>query len=246
MEIAEDLGMATFPITTCHISSIILKLLRIDRPYYLPSIDDLDLPTDSIDQVILFIIDNFSLFEIITYQPEWMIKNLDNLLLIETETKSQSLAGPMLSSAFSCKDSLTFNLVTTLNFNDKGVKVIAREEDIPKITPDPSLAIAEKSDVNIYVKGLKAVNRNDLLVLHFADFDEMYTRYSMNPPEDVASKIMRRTDKWISLYAKQSIAGTAIMVIGNDGKKPIEMNLKGRAAEWKRANLPIGFIVLPK
>ena len=26
----------------------------------------------------------------------------------------------------------------------------------------------------------------------------------------------------------------------------IKMNLKGRAAEWKRANLPIGFIKFPK
>ena len=79
MHIAEDLGITTFPITTSQISSIIMKLLGIDRPYYLPSIDEIDLPTASIDQVILFIIDNFSLFEIITYQPEWMIKNLDNL-----------------------------------------------------------------------------------------------------------------------------------------------------------------------
>lgn len=246
MHIAEDLGMTTFPITSDQIPSIIMKLLGITRPYYLPSIDEINLPTASIDQVILFIIDNFSLFEVITYQPEWMIKNLDNLLLIETETKSQSLAGSMLESTFFCKDSLTFNLVTALNFNGKGVKVVAREEDIPNITPDPSLAIVEKSDVNIYVKGMKAINRNDLLILHFADFDEMYTRYSMNPPEEVASKIMRRTDKWLSLFAKQSIEGTAIMVIGNDGKKPIEMNLKGRAVEWKLANLPIGFILLPK
>ena len=246
MEIAEDLGLSTFPIEACQIPSIIMKLLGINRPYYLPSIDDINLPTDSIDQVILVIIDNFSLFEVITYQPEWMIKNLENLLLIETETKAQSLAGPMLESTFFCKESMTFNLVHSLNFNGKEVKVIAREEDIPKITTDPSLAIAEKSDVNIYVKGIKAVNRNDLLILHFADFDEMYTRYSMNPPEEVASKIMRRTDKWLSLFSKQSIDGTAIIVIGNDGKKPIEMNLQGRAAEWKRANLPIGFIKLPK
>ena len=152
----------------------------------------------------------------------------------------------MLESTFFCKDSKTFNLVHSLHFNGKEVKVIAREEDVPKITSDPSLAITEKSDVNVYVKGLKAVNRNDLLILHFADFDEMYTRFSMNPPEEVASKIMRRTDKWLSLFAKQSIAGTALIVIGNDGKKPIEMNLKGRAAEWKRANLPIGFVKLPK
>ncbi len=246
MQIAEDLGMTTFPITSYQIPSIIMKLLGIEKPYYLPSVEEIELPAASIDQVILVIIDNFSLFEVITYQPEWMIKNLDNLLLIETETKSKSLAGPMLESTFSCKDNLTFNLVSSLNFNGKGVKVIAREEDIPKITTDPSLAIVEESDVNIYVKGMKAVNRNDLLILHFADFDEMYTRYSMNPPEEVASKIMRRTDKWLSLYAKQSIKGTAILVIGNDGKKPIEMNLKGRAAEWKRANLPIGFILLPK
>jgi hypothetical protein len=57
---------------------------------------------------------------------------------------------------------------------------------------------------------------------------------------------MRRTDKWLNLFWQQSIDGTVMLVVGNDGKKPIEMNLQGRAAEWKRANLPIGFIKFPK
>jgi len=233
LEIAEDLGLQPFEITAEQIPSIVLKL-------------DLDIPTKNIDQVILVIIDNFSLYEVITYQPMFMIKNLEYLLLIDTETKSKSLSGPMLESMFFSKESLTFNLISALNDNQKQVKVHAREEDLPKITNDSNLAVTETSDVNIYVKGLKAVNRNDLLVLHFSDFDEMYARYSMNPPEEIASKIIRRTDKWLSLFWQQAIEGTALIVIGNDGKTPIEMNLEGRAAEWKRANLPIGFIKFPE
>ena len=246
MEIAEDLGLQPFEITAEQIPSIVLKLLGVKRPFSLPSIDDLDIPAKNIDQVILVIIDNFSLYEVITYQPMFMIKNLEYLLLIDTETKSKSLSGPMLESMFFSKESLTFNLISALNDNQKQVKVHAREEDLPKITNDSNLAVTETSDVNIYVKGLKAVNRNDLLVLHFSDFDEMYARYSMNPPEDIASKIIRRTDKWLSLFWQQAIEGTALIVIGNDGKTPIEMNLEGRAAEWKRANLPIGFIKFPE
>ncbi|MHA1441139.1 MAG: hypothetical protein ACTSPK_04635 [Candidatus Heimdallarchaeota archaeon] len=246
MEIAEDLGLQPFEITAEQIPSIVLKLLGVKRPFSLPSIDDLDIPTKNIDQVILVIIDNFSLYEVITYQPMFMIKNLEYLLLIDTETKSKSLSGPMLESMFFSKESLTFNLISALNDNQKQVKVHAREEDLHKITNDSNLAVTETSDVNIYVKGLKAVNRNDLLVLHFSDFDEMYARYSMNPPEEIASKIIRRTDKWLSLFWQQAIEGTALIVIGNDGKTPIEMNLEGRAAEWKRANLPIGFIKFPE
>ncbi|NHJ06311.1 MAG: hypothetical protein EAX90_15905 [Candidatus Heimdallarchaeota archaeon] len=246
MHIAEDLGLKTFNITASQIPSIILKVLGVLKPPYLPSVDDIQFPIKTIDQVILVIIDNFSLFEIITYKPEFLIKNLEYLLLIEPASKLDALSGPMLESSFFSKESMTFNLITSLNFNGKNVKVIAREEDIPKITKDPTLASAEISDVNIYVKGVKAVNRHDLLVLHFSDIDEMYTRYSMNPPEETASKVLRRTDKWINLFWQQSIEGTMLMVIGNDGKKPIEMNLQGHAAEWKRANLPIGFIKFPK
>ncbi len=246
MEIAEDLGLNTFSITAEQIPSILFKLLGVGRPFYLPSVDAIDMPEGPIDQVILVIIDNFSLYEIITYQPAWMIQNLENLLLIEAESKQKSLSGPMMKSTFFSKDSLTFNLVSVLDSNGKHVKVVAREEDLPNITEDSSLASTEKTDVNIYVKGIKAINRNDLLVLHFADFDEMYERYSMNPPEEIASKIMRRTDKWLNLIWQQSIDGTILVVIGNDGKKPLKMNLQGRAAEWKRANMPIGFIKFPK
>lgn len=246
MHIAKDLGLTTFNITASQIPSIILKVLGIMRPPYLPNIDDIEFPSQVIDQVILVIIDNFSLYEIITYKPEFLIKNLEYLLLIETGSKMNALSGPMLESMFSSKESLTFNLISTLNYNGKNIKVIAREEDIPKITTDTSLVVTEKSDVNIYVKGIKAVNRYDLLVLHFADIDEMYTRFSMNPPEEIASKVLRRTDKWINLFWQQAIEGTMMMVVGNDGKKAIEMNLEGKAAEWKRANLPIGFIKFPK
>jgi hypothetical protein len=246
LEIAEDLGLQPFEITAEQIPSIILKLLGVERPFCLPSIADLNLPQKTIDQVILVIIDNFSLYEVISYQPMFMIKNLDYLLLIETETKAKSLSGPILESAFFSKESLTFNLLSALNDNNKQVKALAREEDAPKITSDFNLVQTESSDVDIYVKGLKLVNRNDLLVLHFSDFDDMYARYSMNPPEEIASKVMRRTDKWLSLFWQQAIDGTALIVIGNDGKKPLEMNLEGRAAEWKRANLPIGFIKFPE
>ncbi|MHA1629682.1 MAG: hypothetical protein ACTSXO_05115 [Candidatus Heimdallarchaeota archaeon] len=242
MEIAEDLGMKTFNISVEQIPSIILKLLGLGRPFYLPSIEKLDLPADSVDQVLVVIIDNFSLFEIVTYQPVWMIKNLENLLLIETESKAKALSGPMLQSMFYSTESLTFNLVSTVVTNGKRVRVIAREEDIPKITTLPNVAMTEKTDVNIYVKALKALNRHDLLILHFADFDEMYERYSMNPPAEIASKIMRRTDKWLNLFCQQSIQGTALLVIGNDGKKVMDMGLEGKVVEWKRANLPIGFL----
>ncbi|NHK31908.1 MAG: hypothetical protein FK730_11190 [Asgard group archaeon] len=246
MEIAEDLGLTTFNIKAAQLPSIVLKLLGLARPFYLPAIDEIQLPEQPIDQVILVIIDNFSLFEIVAYQPSWMIKNLENLLLIETPDKSQALSEPMLKSIFFSKESLTFNLMNSLHSNSKNVKAIVREEDVPKVTIDPSLASAEKSDINIYVKSVKAINRIDFLVIHFSDFDEMYARYSMNPPEDIASKIMRRTDKWLNLFWQQAIAGTALLVIGNDGRKPIEMALSGKAAEWKRANLPIGFIKFPK
>ncbi|MBN1329244.1 MAG: hypothetical protein JXA54_07200 [Candidatus Heimdallarchaeota archaeon] len=243
MEFAEDLGLVTYNIKASQIPSIILKLLKLNRPFYLPAVDEISFQDENpIDQVILVIIDNFSLYEIITYQPTWMIQNLDNLLLIETESKINSLSAPMMQSTFFSKESLTFNLIATLTTNGKTVKVIAREEDIPKITPNNPLTQVENSDVDIYVQSLKALNRNDLLVLHFADFDEMYVRYSMNPPEEIASKIMRRTDKWLNLFCQQSIKGTVLLVIGNDGKKPIDIGLEGRAAEWKRANLPIGFI----
>lgn len=246
MEIAEDLGLTTYTISAQQIPTIIFQLFGFSRPFSLPTVDQITLPSKPIDQVILIIIDNLSLYEIITYQPEFMIKNLENLLLIETGSKENALSHPMLESIFFSKESLTFNLISSLSNNGKSVKVIAREEELSKITIDSSFAHAEKSDVNIYVQAMKAINRCDFLVLHFADLDEMYTRYSMNPPQEVAQKVLRRTDKWLSLFWQQAIEGTTLLVIGNDGKKSIRLNLTGRAADWKRANLPIGFIKFPK
>jgi hypothetical protein len=246
MSVYDDLGYKTYNLSVNQLTPIILELLQIAPPNFLPTVEQFSLPETIIDQVILVIIDNFSLFEVITYQPEFLIKNIENLLLIETESEAHSLCGPMLYETFFCKKNASFNLVKKLQENDKSVRVIAREEDLPKITVDTSVSIAEQSDINVYVKGVKAVNRFDLLVLHFSDFDEMYTRYSMAPPMDVALKVMRRTDKWLKLLYQQSVKNTVLMVVGNNGEKPIDMTFEGRAAEWKRANLPIGFIKFPE
>ncbi|TFG01734.1 MAG: hypothetical protein EU542_06430 [Promethearchaeota archaeon] len=202
-------------------------------------------PDSSIDQLILVIIDNFGLYEIITYQPGFMIKALENLLLITPPSKDRALADPMIQDIFYSQQNKTFNLIDHVLKHDKQIKVITREDDLSNITTNHSVAITEKSDINIYVKAVKAINRYDFLVLHFSDFDEMYKRYSMSPPDEVAAKVMRRTDKWLNLFNQQAIDNTALMVIGNKGKRPIDMHLEGRAAEWKRANLPIGLIKFP-
>ncbi|MEA2070235.1 MAG: hypothetical protein U9O98_03000 [Asgard group archaeon] len=246
MSSIEDLGLTTYKISVAHIPAIVLKMLGVTPPAYLPSISEISIPDVIIDQVIMVIIDNFSLYEVITYQPPFIIKNLENVLMIETDSKQSALSSPMLQNTFFTKSSKTFDLVKRLTDEGLSVKVLARSDDLPKITNDLESCIAEETDINIYVKGLKAINRNDLVVMHYADFDEMYERYSMNPPEEIASKVMRRTDKWLSLFWQQSIEGTALLVIGNDGKRPLDLTLEGRAAEWKRANVPIGIVIYPK
>lgn len=239
----DELGLKTCTLRPEQLTSVLLSLLDVHVPLFLPELpDNLEKYTREADQVILAIIDNFGLFEITTYQPPFLIKSLDNLLLIETDSPERALAGAILKETFFCKQNNRFNLLSYLQEQDKKVLGVAQEEFVSKITNDLDLVAIQESDVNIYVNSVKMINRADFLALHFSDFDAMYNRYRMEPPREIALKIMKRTDKWLSLFYQQALKGTALVVIGNHGKRPINMHLTGRAAEWKRANLPIGLI----
>ncbi len=40
LEIAEDLGLKTYNITASQLPSIIVKLLKVGRPFYLPAVEE--------------------------------------------------------------------------------------------------------------------------------------------------------------------------------------------------------------
>ncbi len=214
----------------------ILSILDVPVPDEIPPPVNLPPEYFSAERVFLALFDNFGLFECTYFKPKWLIEIFDVLLLIETK---KPYTDHFLRSLFFA-DKENFHLISYLQENNRTSCMIGRPEDLEYA--ENSEKKESKTDTDVYINAVKSLNRYDFLWLHFVDFEDIYWRYSFQPPADVMQKLINRTDKWIQLLHNQSRPNTLLIVAGTHGRQEIDLKLEGRAAQWKRANLPIAFL----
>ena len=108
---------------------------------------------------------------------------------------------------------------------------------------DPAYTVRPRDDMGTYIEATKHIFKNDLLYLHFLDFESLYAQYGhRTPPKTLLEKIVRRTDNWIKVLLKQARVGTLFIVVGNHGRHPVPLDYEGKLAEWRKANSPIAMM----
>lgn len=212
----------------------ILKLLKVKVPAFLtPPIDDLTL---NVDRVVLIMLDNFGLFEYTYYKPEFLIQACDALALLDT---SNPYTEGVLRQIFYGNDQdKGFHLPSFLSTNGKSVALLGRQDDL-NIMAKNAHSIPCTDDMNVYINAVKSLNRYDFLSLHFVDFEKLYQQYAFQPPAETLKQLIRRTDKWLKVLYLQSKSGTVFIVLSSHGKHQIDLQIKGKAAQWRLASLPI-------
>ncbi len=222
------------------IPSTILKLLGIEVPVGLPEPNAEILEKFTPRAIVMVILDNFGLFEAVVYKPEALIKNLEALVLIDTD---DPYAVPLTQRLLSGSTVGGFHLIEHVKSYGKFVRVVCRAEDTSDFGFDSSYSIIARDDMNTYIESTKHVFKSELLVLHFLDFESLYAQYGhRTPPKTLLEKIVRRTDNWIKVLMRQARKDTLFIIIGNHGRHPIPLNYEGKLAEWRKANAPIAIM----
>ncbi|MFQ5831118.1 MAG: hypothetical protein ACE5H4_00240 [Candidatus Thorarchaeota archaeon] len=225
--------------TALEFPSTIIRLLGIEVPEGMPPPNQELLEKFSPTGVVIIIIDNFGLFEAVVYKPEALIKNMEALALIET---NDPYAIPLLKTLLQGRSS-DFHLIRHIRDFGKSVKVICREDDMDALGFDPGYTVYKRDDMQTYIESTKHIFKNELMFLHFLDFESLYAQYGhRTPPETLLDKIVRRTDNWVKVLLKQARVGTLFIVIGNHGRHPVPLDYKGKLAEWRKANAPIAMM----
>ncbi len=187
----------------------------------------------------MIILDNFGLFEAVVYQPEALIKNLEAVVLIDTD---DPYAVPLTKKLLSGPQE-GFHLLDQVKAYGKFVRVVCRDEDISDFNFDPSYSVVVRDDMNTYIESTKHVFKSELLLLHYLDFESLYAQYGhRTPPKTLLEKIVRRTDNWIKVLMRQARDNTLFIVVGNHGRHAIPLNYEGKLGEWRKANAPIAIM----
>ena len=222
--------------TAWEFPSTIIKLMGMEVPDGMPPPNQELLDKFNPTGVVLIIIDNFGLFEAVVYKPEALIKNMEALALIETD---DPYAIPLLKTLLTGRSEY-FHLIQYIRNFGKTVRAICREDDMEELGLDPGFTVHKRDDMQTYVESTKHIFKNELLFLHFLDFESLYAQYGhRTPPKTLLEKIVRRTDNWVKVLLKQARLGTLFVIIGNHGRHPVPLDYKGKLAEWRKANAPI-------
>jgi hypothetical protein len=68
-------------------------------------------------------------------------------------------------------------------------------------------------------------------------------QFQKTPPEDLISKLILRTSKWLTGMFKQLKKNSVMFILGTHGRTQIETSYTGKIAEWRKASLPIGVLM---
>lgn len=215
--------------------------MGIEIPEGLPSSDQEIVRRFNPKSVVLIMIDNFGLFEAVVYKPETLIKNMEALALLGTDDPyavpliSRVLRGPAPGSGF--------HLIEHVKSSGKVTRVICHKDDMAVFGFDPSYTTGIRKDMDVYIESTKNIFKSELLYMHFLDFESLYAQYGhRTPPKTLLEKIVRRTDNWIKVLARQARDDTLFVIIGNHGRNPIPLGYEGKLAEWRTANAPIAIM----
>ncbi|MCF2137482.1 MAG: hypothetical protein K9W43_09655 [Candidatus Thorarchaeota archaeon] len=217
--------------------SSILGMMDIEIPDRLPAPNADLIERFNPRAVVIISIDNFGLFEAVVYKPEFIIKKLEVLALLDTP---DPYAVPLIRSLLRGP---AFHLIDYVQQYGKFVRVICRGDDMDTFGFDPGYTIPTRDDMTSYIEATRHVFKSELMFVHFLDFESLYAQYGhQTPPEKLLSKIVKRADNWIKVLYRQSRIGTLFVVVGNHGRHPVPLNYEGKLAEWRKANAPIAIM----
>jgi len=238
-----DDELPTFTGTTAQLPATIIKLFGMEPPNNIPFPIE-GLAINPIERIVLVILDNFGLFEITVYKPEFVIRESQYLILLDTTNPyTLDILNTLIHGNATPND---FHLMDFLQKNGKTCTMIGQENDLQQFS-GPAEKIATSGDMTTWVQASKMLNRLDLLSIHFLDFENLYQRsiqFKMTPPENLISRLILRTSKWLTGMFKQLRTNSIMFILGTHGRTKIEMSLTGKFAEWRKASLPIGVLMV--
>ncbi len=198
-----------------------------------------------IERISINMIDNFGLFEITYHKPQFMITNLEVMVLLSTKNPyTLGVFHQLMYGGFDVEPN-GFHLLKQINSNNKTSCFVARKKDLDRYDGGTN-SIAKDSDMATWVESAKVINNYDLTFMHYHDFENLYKqqqRLKQRTPEDLIQKLILRTDKWILGNYKQLRKNSLMIILGDHGRSKLDLQYSGKIAQWREASVPVAIFI---
>jgi hypothetical protein len=126
-----------------------------------------------VKRIIFVIIDNLGLFEITYYKPQFLIEKADALTLLSTKNPyTLGVLHQLMYGGFEYEPN-GFHLLRALNQAGKQTAFVGREKDVSRYNGGTT-SISKDSDMSTWIEAAKVINRHELSIIHFLDFESLY------------------------------------------------------------------------
>ena len=191
-----------------------------------------------IEHIVLVHLDNFGLFEVAFHKPQFLLRACQTILVLETKN---GYAQNVMRELTHGNLGESFNLFSYLVSHGKKAVIVDRENQRP--LAGTAVFRPADTDMRTYIETAKLLNRSDLLLIHFLDFDTLYREHTSRPPVELVQKLIHRTDRWLLGFYKQALPRTLFLILGNQGQRDYGLKYEGKYESWAQANIPIALVI---
>ncbi len=237
--------LPTFEASLPQIPATVCTVLGVQAPGFLPTpIQEITSQFRGVDRVVFVLLDNFGLFEVTYYKPQFLIESCNALVLLGTKNPyTLGVLHQIMYGGFDIEPN-GFHLLRFLNQNGKTTAMVGRDKDLKRYDGGTN-AIPKDSDMNTWIEAAKLTNRTNFSWFHFLDFENLYRQQAKlgRDPGDLIDKLLKRTDKWILSMHKQLRGNSLMIVLGDHGRFKMDLNYTDKIAQWRQASVPIAIVI---
>jgi hypothetical protein len=225
----------------------LLSLLQVAPPAHIPGANPRIMEMFSevqLKRIIIVMIDNFGLFEITYFKPEFVIGATNALLLLATQNPyTLGVYHQLMFGGFEYEPQ-GFHFLKYLNATSHSTMLIGRKKDVSRYAGGTPSSVAE-TDNMAWTQAIQHINRTNLTWVHFLDFESVHRRrqYQESSMEELMQKLITRTDRWIKTMHSQLRPGSLMIVLGDHGRYRLDFNYQGKIAEMRAASVPLALLM---
>lgn len=241
--------MSELPNFKCYLDQLpatFLQILRCESVPQIPEgVPELIERYAGVKRIIINLIDNFGLFEITYYKPQFIITNSDALVLLSTKNPyTLGVFHQLMFGGFE-KEPNGFHFLRELNNQGKESILVGRKKDLDRYDGGTN-SVAKDTDMSSWIEAAKVVNRHDFSWIHYLDFESLHRQHSQlkqQTPETLLERLINRTDKWILSTYKQLRENSLLIILGDHGRYKMNLEYSGKIAQWRQASVPIAIMI---
>ena len=242
--------LSTFEIDLPRLPATFLDILGVPVPPEIPPPITKIAQIFRAERIVFSLFDNFGLFELSQYKPQFLIEFSTGLGLLNTRNPytlgviHQLMYAGLLPTIGFPYNPDGFHFLKYLNDQGHKTAMIGRPKDLRRYSGNTEERVKD-SDMSTWVEAARVINTYSFSWLHFLDFEGLSQQAVVRGQDldELVKRLLLRTDKWMVSMHKQLRQDTLLVICGNHGRYKLNLTGTDKIAMMRAASVPVAVFI---